>query len=591
MPAQLIRRSQFITTYGPGSIIEGAEGPRVIRSLDQAGLFSAHPPSRFEITDRRLSVSLLGNARILRVPSNAELGVPDSDRIYSTAAFPGWSLCVRHGVLYQKRASDNQACPRCGPHHDSFSAWRQAHREAIRFVRACEAGHLDDVDWMRVVPHSAPNCQPPYLTWTGGGGALRNVEISCPICSAHINLGAAYSRDWPCSGRQPEHGTARPGCQRPARIIQRGAANLRLAELQSALTIPPTTTRLHRLLEMTSVMAVLTLISPTKAALIPAVSALVQNNQLPASVLKELSSYSDDAIGAAIADTLAGGTATSPRDLRFQELIALRNAARFGAPPQPSGTPGAPHQFEVVLAEVRRIVLTSGRALRVTPVNRLRVVLVQTGYRRMSPAGTPIDIAHTDGAQRWYPGVELFGEGIYIDLDPGPPGAGPARHFPLDGPSTGAWMQEWRNLAALDPLERDRRHPVYVWWHIFAHRLINALSIDSGYSSTSIRERVLVDIDDTSGAAGGGILLYTVQPGGDGTLGGLVALVPQFERVLAAAFRNIDTCSNDPLCGEERFASGKYNGAACYSCALVSETSCEVRNLGLDRNVLLENLP
>jgi hypothetical protein len=216
--------------------------------------------------------------------------------------------------------------------------------------------------------------------------------------------------------------------------------------------------------------------------------------------------------------------------------------------------------------------------------------MVQTGYRRMSPAGTPIDIAYHDGAQRWYPGVELFGEGIFIDLDPGE-SLGHARHFPLTGPSATAWSQEWASSAALDPLERDRRHPVTVWWHVFAHRLINALSIDSGYSSASIRERVLVDVDDSSGQAGGGVLLYTVQPGGDGTLGGLVALVPQFERVLATAFRNIDSCSNDPLCGEERFTSGKYNGAACYSCALVSETSCEVRNLGLDRNVLLENLP
>src|SRR5204862_2226423 len=103
-----------------------------------------------------------------------------------------------------------------------------------------------------------------------------------------LNLGVAYSRDWQCSGRQPELGPARPGCARKAKIIQRGAANLRLAELQAALTIPPTTTRLHRLLEMASIMAVLTIIPRTKAALLQAVSALVQNNQIPASVVNEL---------------------------------------------------------------------------------------------------------------------------------------------------------------------------------------------------------------------------------------------------------------------------------------------------------------
>ncbi len=64
-------------------------------------------------------------------------------------------------------------------------------------------------------------------------------------------------------------------------------------------------------------------------------------------------------------------------------------------------------------------------------------------------------------------------------------------------------------------------HPVFVWWHTLAHRLINALSVDSGYSSAAVRERVYVYLNTTDGSFDGGILLYTVQPGGDGTLGGL----------------------------------------------------------------------
>ena len=112
-----------------------------------------------------------------------------------------------------------------------------------------------------------------------------------------------------------------------------------------------------------------------------------------------------------------------------------------------------------------------------------------------------------------------------------------------------------------------------------------------GYSSAAVRERVYVTVDDASGQAFGGVLLYTTQPGGDGTLGGLIGLVPAMERVLGAAFRDLDSCSNDPLCTEETMAPGRVNGAACYACALVSETSCEFRNMGLDRNLLLENLP
>jgi len=244
---------------------------------------------------------------------------------------------------------------------------------------------------------------------------------------------------------------------------------------------------------------------------------------------------------------------------------------------------------------VRTLTGPRGHRLRVTPVNRLRVVMVQTGYRRLDPLNPPVDRVYDDGQRCWYPGVELFGEGVFVDLDPGSQADTPAIHFPLSGASANAWFDAWISPRDFDqrirPEERDQLHPVFVWWHTLAHRLINALAVDSGYSSASIRERVFVDVDEDSGDAGGGVLLYTAQPGGDGTLGGLVALVPEFERVLETAFRNLDACSNDPLCGEETFAPGKYNGAACYACAMVSETSCEHRNMWLDRKLLLENLP
>ena len=133
-------------------------------------------------------------------------------------------------------------------------------------------------------------------------------------------------------------------------------------------------------------------------------------------------------------------------------------------------------------------------------------------------------------------------------------------------------------------------HPLFVWWHSLSHRLITALSVDSGYSSASIRERVYFRRNPDSGEFYGGVLLYTTQTGGDGSLGGLIALVPQFERVLSIARRNIHSCSNDPLCGEQELSEGKPNGAACYACLLVSETSCEFGNIYLDRNLLRETI-
>lgn len=584
---QLIRRSQFITTYGPGSILEGPDGPRIIPTFDRSSLFDGgRRPSQFEIADLRLSQTLLANARIMRLPSNAELLEPDSREIYSTQRFPKWSLCVRHSRLYRKVTNDSIACPACPTARSTADAWAQANHAAIRFVAACPNGHLDDVDWHRLLGHS---CRPTYLIWAGAGGALRSVTISCPSCPATQNLGIAYSRDWPCSGHLHERGVQEP-CTEPAKIIQRGAANLRVPVLNSALTIPPRSTNLHRLFEIQAILSFILTSSPdTKQKMVAGLRILAGVGQIPQSIVHEVDSQDEETILQVIRDTR---TATAPgtvESMLEQEYEALVEAAVRGAPPVPSPTPGSPDQFEVNLSDVRSIRLASGRTLRVTPVSRLRVVMVQRGYTRMDGAANIVDVSFTENHVRWYPGVELFGEGIFVDF-PASVGDRPT-HFPMNGPEFSSWMTEWHANAALDADMRKRLHPVFVWWHTFSHRLMSALSIDSGYSSAAVRERVYLSVDAASGRTSGGVLLYTTQPGGDGTLGGLISLVPVFEGVLAAAFRNLDSCSNDPLCSEEVFAPGKVNGAACYACALVSETSCEFRNMRLDRNLLLRNLP
>jgi len=235
--------------------------------------------------------------------------------------------------------------------------------------------------------------------------------------------------------------------------------------------------------------------------------------------------------------------------------------------------------------------------MRVTPVNRLRITMVQTGYRRI-PSGDItsaklVDTGFELDNRRWYVGVENSGEGIFVDLNID---QHPQNNLTLTGELAQNWFHAWNNPEQYSNRsffnhDREQFHPVFVWWHTLAHRLINALSVDSGYSSAAIRERVFIDIDPDTGIADGGLLLYTAQPGGDGTLGGLIALVPEFERVFERALYSLETCSNDPLCGEERFRKGKYNGSACYACSLVSETSCEHRNMSLDRGLLLEEMP
>jgi hypothetical protein len=601
-----IRRSQFLTTYGPGAILEGVNGPRIILSPELSGVFAqVDDLSRFEITDQRLSQGLLGGAGILRLPSNAELGEPETKALYKTHRFPSWSLCTKHNILYRKSKDDDKACPKCPPRKDKWEAWREAGRQAIRFVRACPAGHLDDVDWVGIINHLQENCRPDYLLWHGSG-ALKNITIECPACKAEINLGVAYSRPWPCSGRFPEKETGnafRPGCQQESRIIQRGAANLRIPEIASSLVIPQCDTNLHRLLQISAIYSVVvaseTRPFTSKEEFIKTLESLVARKQLEEETLRQIGSYDWKEIDHAISQIIGLKIPQNAYELRREEFQALLQAAERGHPPEPPKRPGEVPNFEVQASQVRRDVRWKNLRFRVTPVSRLRVLMVQHAYRRIpagnvalaQPVSTAFELPSQPG-RKWYIGSELSGEGIFLDLNlKSNPGNAPL----LNGPVAQSWWQAWHNPDEylgqnLLSGARHQFHPLFVWWHTLAHRLINALSVDSGYSSAAIRERIFLDVDEETGQADGGLLLYTAQPGGDGTLGGLIALVPEFERVLERALRTLDTCSNDPLCGEEKFEKGRYNGAACYACSLVSETSCEHRNMSLDRKLLLEEL-
>jgi hypothetical protein len=79
-----------------------------------------------------------------------------------------------------------------------------------------------------------------------------------------------------------------------------------------------------------------------------------------------------------------------------------------------------------------------------------------------------------------------------------------------------------------------------------------------------------------------------------GTLGGLVGTAPRFAQILEGASERSRICSNDPICADHRSdnRSGDRatHGAACHGCLLIAETSCEMRNLFLDRNLLVPTM-
>ncbi|QEM09077.1 DUF1998 domain-containing protein [Mucilaginibacter rubeus] len=124
--------------------------------------------------------------------------------------------------------------------------------------------------------------------------------------------------------------------------------------------------------------------------------------------------------------------------------------------------------------------------------------------------------------------------------------------------------------------------------HSFSHMMMRELEFSCGYPTASLKERLYI----SERLNMNGVLIYTAD-GSEGSMGGLVwqgQPINLTALVKKGLSRSID-CSSDPLCWESE-GQGLFdlNLAACFSCALVSETACEEMNLGLDRTVLVDEV-
>jgi hypothetical protein len=126
--------------------------------------------------------------------------------------------------------------------------------------------------------------------------------------------------------------------------------------------------------------------------------------------------------------------------------------------------------------------------------------------------------------------------------------------------------------------------------HTLSHMLMTALSLDCGYAASAIRERIYCSApgEETKMAA---ILLSTGTSGSEGTLGGLVDQGRRIRHHLGYAWDLAKLCSSDPVCANHDpdgdYAEQHLSGAACHSCLLVAECSCERYNKYLDRALVV----
>lgn len=604
-----LRQSQLITTFGPGAMVDLPTRSVIIGGLD---LWHMREKGSWQTIQEPRALSILEtvlseNGRLkegvhlsLRSPpvdwGRQTFGEPPG---IEAKIFPAWFVTrdaadVGGGARRRRLVRWRDLNPKGGRADFTGDDGKRTPVTPIRFVAGCKKGHIQDVDWSFAVHGAGKKCtEALWLEERGTSGDPRSTRIVCGCGSAlSLHDAQAPGRFGKCRGARPWLDEREPeGCTEDLRFLTRTATNAYFPQVLTVISLPSAEDELTRLVEVH--------LSILARAADPAGIGMARS--FNDAVRAALEGYSDEDVFARVQQLQA----VQRQNLEKAPKVAEFELLASGLPVIGANTPDSK-----LFAETLPRAAWGGEDPRLAPiasvvaVHRLREVACLYGFTRFEAAPTSIDgdleelYLAVEGAAlaselEWLPAIEQLGEGIFLRFDEAALTPWLARdevkHRVAD---LSAGYQGWR---AHQPQADRLRFPngPYYMMHAFSHALMNEIALECGYPSTALKERIY-PLYDEAGGGRFGLLIYTATAGSQGTLGGLLAVLPRLSSIINAALDKLALCSSDPICAEHRPPSQTDEralaGAACHSCLLVAETSCEQRNLYLDRALVVPSI-
>jgi hypothetical protein len=582
-----LRRSQIITTFGSGAIVDLPRFSGIMAGIDDWK--TEKLPEESKIHERNLE-KMLGKKYFVQ-PSSPETAAGNTFGLRAYR-FPAWYYCPECNRLdfYRKIAKPNTS--NNGEFNSPLFCNNPDHgKEKIklipsRFIAACLNGHIDDFPYIWWV-HRGNTCDNPRLSleYQGSTGGLDSIHINC-ACGAHATMFGCMNVDslkgLQCKGNSPwlgltENGWYRDprGCNARMRVIQRSANNVYYPVNDSLLTIPPWSGKLHAIFasKYSKFEDIFDENEETET------KRRLKNDYQK---FKDLYKCNEDSF---IKESYKYFRDTEPADIPNQNSLRYEEYEAF------CGKDKDEEYFNTESVEVP--IDFSSLISRIKLVKKLREVMVLKGFRRINPAciqnqderkhlGLSNDEYSPISKQplEWLPAIELFGEGIFIQFNQKKVNEWEARNqgryecFNKNLDPTWEWTKMFNS-----------EFPKFILLHTFSHLLIRQLASQCGYATASIKEKIYSTFNDSDDEMTG-VLIYTSATDTDGSLGGLVreGLTERMDTTLKSLLEEASWCSNDPICIES--PSQGFNGlnlAACHACTLLPETSCEHFNCFLDR--------
>lgn len=472
----------------------------------------------------------------------------------------------------------------------------------MRFVVACENGHLDDVNWW-LWAHSGPNqvkgCkaydQLAFKVDTSvATGGLASVKVECDKCKSWRSLEDIANKNIvkeifkTCAGGHPWIFGTKDTCAADVVVLQRGATNLHYPSTISALDIPveveesPAAAFAEQISVHPRFQRLVGLVKNTEGSNAEYIELSAEN--IATAVGCDVPVVLEVAVANAEGRDITGATGwhQTPPDqaiLLDEEWRTIAAALQVGEMTSMHFAAAAEELAPTAPAWMKSLI--DGVLL----IRRLREVSAYLGFQRVKPSSSDMTVKPDVGApQVWLPASEIFGEGIVLSLN----------FNLLEKWASQLPKEEREELALLEGKRLDENFwflpqidARFLALHTLSHLLLRRVTFECGYSSSSLRERLYFSPERRYA----GIMIYTADGDSEGSLGGLVRQ-GRSDRIAQSISEALDQgqwCSSDPVCSETAGQGlGGFNHAACHACSLVSETSCTAANTLLDRRMLFE---
>lgn len=484
-----------------------------------------------------------------------------------------------------------------------------------RIVTVCQHGHINDFPWVKWT--HAKNfggakdvCKNPRLKFTTSPVAsegLEGLSLKCESCGAATTLMGAFNDgeferldekypgryNFTCEGGQPWKGEREKNCGLYPKVLQRGSSSVYFPVTASSLVIPPFSDIINSRIENSSLYEEFRTKVKTVRNL-KGLSTEIQEENI-SSIVNEDSEKIAANIGCDPKQVkeILERRMLPETDINYDTGSIEYRAMEFDALSGRTSVTGTPYDdFKRVPTDISKynIPFIKGISL----IEKIREVQVLLGFSRIEPfpaamirSKLPGFVPVKEEETEWYPGYNVYGEGIFIEFD---------------GDAINAWrsgntvlekrvitLQENYDNSFLGKQNPRKISGKFLLLHTISHLLIKQLSFDCGYNISSLKERIYCG-EAAEGKDMAGILIYTASGDSEGTLGGLVrqGKYDTFPRIYRKCIETAVTCSNDPVCSLSK-GQGRdsLNLAACYSCGLLPETCCEEFNIFLDRGVVI----